>query len=74
MLSRGNETAFYLDGELVDTVMLDYQAQRNGSGARIHKRRQAVCKLRYIAYELFNGYSNDTTEEIIKKWIGECYQ
>lgn len=73
MLTPGiKETNFYIDGQLVDTAMLDYEAQRKHNGGRLHKVRQAISKLQMIAYEIRNGYGHMYDEEMIRSWVREA--
>lgn len=67
-----SNTSFFLNGELIDTVMLNYEAQKSGAGAKGHRRMQAVAKLRILASELANGYESPFGEEVIKKWLKDC--
>lgn len=72
-LEPGSETAFYLDGQLIDTVMLNYEAQKlGGHNAKGHKKIQAVSKLRILARELALGYGSPYGEDIIKGWLKDC--
>lgn len=74
MLEPGlSNTSFFLNGELIDTIMLNYEAQRaGGAGARGHRRLQAVTKLRIVASELASGYDSPYGEEVIKSWLKDC--
>lgn len=68
-----SNTSFYLNGELIDTVMLNYEAQKaGGSGAKGHRRINAVAKLRMLANEVFSGYGCPYGEEVIKSWLKDC--
>lgn len=66
-------TAFYLDDLLVDTVMLDYLAQQKHNGARLHKVRQSISKLRLVAEELHNGYDSPISENTLRAWVKEAH-
>lgn len=69
MLKSNTRTSFYLDNELVDIEMLMF-LNRNCGGGSIHKKNQAICKLRIVASELEQGYGFED-EISIRKWLRE---
>lgn len=74
MLRPYSTTSFYLDNELVDTEMILWNI-RQPNGATVHKRIQAVTKLRAVANELANGYSISedlVNDNLVRKWIREA--
>ena len=68
MLKAYSKSSFYLDGELIDTNQIEYQASKRAGN---HMKLQAVCKLRLFANNLSNGYQ-DADENTIRKWIKEA--
>lgn len=76
-LQANSDTSFYLNGELVDTVMLNYQVDHSPLKGKIHKMKQAVSFLRIMAGLLKLGDTQllegtGYTEEDVKRWIKEC--
>ncbi len=71
MLRACSPNSFYLDEELVDVNWLDWGC-RIPNGARIHKRKQAITKLKLVAESLLVGCDDGTTENLIYKWLQEA--
>lgn len=75
MLAPGfTDNSFFLNEELIDTVMLEYKIQQSHNGGKNHLRKQAVSRLRMVAYGLAKGWEETATDEQVKKWLKECNQ
>jgi hypothetical protein len=71
MTLKGNTTtSFYLNDELIDTVMLAYQG-RLPNGGRNHKRNTALAKLTLLAHYLNDNQIYEDNEDNIRQWIEE---
>jgi len=67
-LLKNNEDSFYLDDELIDLEWLAYEA-RSIFGGRIHQISNKILPLRFIAFDLMEGYdfNEDYVREIVKE-------
>ena len=70
MIKSISGTRFYLNNELVDVEMLEYENRKPNGGSN-HRRGQAICKLKLLANELLCGYETDD-ENLVYKWLREA--
>lgn len=65
-------TSFFLDDDLIDITMLNYESQKAHNGANLHRRKQAITKLSCTAQELFNGYESPFSEADLKRLVQQA--